>query len=330
MKVNFMNVGEGDMSILQIDNKIILIDVNISSRDDEGYNKLKELSQEGIIDYMIITHPHNDHIKGMTIIAEDFKIGNILESGFRFQKDKENEKDYEDYKTFINMIKAQGSKCLKASNEKIDLPDSEFELYCLNSKNNEINDDSSSGIHYNCLVIKIVSKNKSILFTGDSNWKVWKEKILKDYSNMLESDILHASHHGSRTFFMLEESEKETEHYVEHLELIEPENTIISAWTEKEKKEAGKEDFPPHEDAVEIYEELTSNEGGVYITGKDGSLLFELEEEKILLLKDSSNKMFFKGKKQRIKKYKEIKDYKREYTDTKMIDRRFGKYNEMV
>lgn len=32
-----MNVGEGDMTILEIEGKIVLIDVNISSRDDEAY-----------------------------------------------------------------------------------------------------------------------------------------------------------------------------------------------------------------------------------------------------------------------------------------------------
>lgn len=99
MRVNFMNVGEGDMTILEIGEKIILIDVNISSRDDEVYKKLKQVAHNGIIDYLIVTHPHSDHIKGIDIINEDFEIRNIWESGFRFKNGED-----EDYKNFINLI----------------------------------------------------------------------------------------------------------------------------------------------------------------------------------------------------------------------------------
>ena len=82
MKINFMNVGEGDMTILEIEGKIVLIDVNISSRDDEAYKILKQVAYNGIIDYLIITHPHNDHIKGIDIIDEDFEIRKYMGKWF--------------------------------------------------------------------------------------------------------------------------------------------------------------------------------------------------------------------------------------------------------
>ncbi len=323
MKINFMNVGEGDMTILEIEEKIILIDVNISSRDDEAYKVLKQVVNNGIIEYLIITHPHSDHIKGIDIINEDFEIRNIWESGFRF--DKENGKD-EDYQNFINIIERKGSSQLKASKEKIKFPDENVEIYCLNSKNNDVQEDSPDGIHYNCLVIKLIYKNVSILFTGDSNWKVWNEKILNTYENLLDSDILHASHHGSRTFFMLENEEHDAKHNIEHLENIEPQYTIISAWTDEEKKKAGKPEFPPHKDAIELYEEYTTEDGGVYITGNEGNIIFNIEENSINLDEEKSKfgYIFSKGKRQKIKAYKENIIEARHESPTKMMDHRFG------
>lgn len=325
MKINFINVGEGDMTIIENDGRIILIDINISDRDEEGYKILKSIAVDGIIDYLIITHPHNDHIKGLKIIAEDFKINNIWENGFRFSKEKENEEGYEDYKYFVKLMKEKKSIELTPSANKLNFPDEDIEFYCLNSKSNDNQEDNSEGIHYNCLVLKMVYKGKTVLFTGDSNWKAWKEKIMKNYSDMIESDILHASHHGSKTFF-IDENINEDEFNTEHLENIEPQYTIISAWTEEEKKNAGKEDFPPHKEAVELYEEYTTEDGGVYITGEEGNLTFDIEDSEIILNEEKSHKnyVFTQGRRIKIKSYKELKEHKSKLPPTKMADTTFG------
>lgn len=325
MRINFMNVGEGDMTVIDTGKKIILIDVNISSREDEAYKKLKEIVNTEIIDYLIITHPHNDHIKGLNIIIEDFKVNNIWESGFRFEKEKENEEGCEDYKYFVELMEKSGSKVLTPSSKKLDFIDRDVEFYCLNSKSNNVKDDSSEGIHFNSLVIKMIYNGISVLFTGDSNWKAWEEKVLKNYKDMLNSCILHASHHGSKTFFMNEGSD-ESELYTEHLEEIEPQYTIISAWTEEEKKKAGKEDFPPHQEAIELYEDFSTEEGGVYITGEEGNLIFDINNNIISLNEEISNKnyKFSKGRRVRIKSYKQYKDSRPNIPPTRMADKSFG------
>ena len=164
------------------------------------------------------------------------------------------------------------------------------------------------------------------MFTGDSNWKVWNEKILDTYENLLDSDILHASHHGSRTFFILENEEHDVKHNIDHLENIEPQYTIISAWTDEEKKKARKLEFPPHEDAIELYEEYTTEDGGVYITGNEGNIIFNIEENSINLDEEKSKfgYIFSKGKRQKIKEYKENVVKIRHELPTKMMDSRFG------
>ena len=64
-------------------------------------------------------------------------------------------------------------------------------------------------VHENCLVLKLAFEGTSVILTGDSNLACW-ERILDYYkgrteeqtgTEVLQADILHASHHGSRTFF---------------------------------------------------------------------------------------------------------------------------------
>ena len=45
------------------------------------------------------------------------------------------------------------------------------------------------------------------MLTGDSDWKSWKDKIIPNYKDYVKSEILIASHHGSRSFFTGEVNE---------------------------------------------------------------------------------------------------------------------------
>jgi hypothetical protein len=62
----------------------------------------------------------------------------------------------------------------------------------------------------------------------------------------LESEVLSAAHHGSRTFFMEKEG---GDPYVEHIKKISPDHLVISAPSRSESR------FDhPHKDALKIYE----------------------------------------------------------------------------
>lgn len=71
--------------------------------------------------------------------------------------------------------------------------------------------------HTNSMVLLIVYAGRKILLTGDSDWKSWKEKIVPNFSkysiNYENTDILVASHHGSRSFFTDEANEHQEIYY---------------------------------------------------------------------------------------------------------------------
>ncbi len=283
MKVKFMNVGHGDTTLLIFENSVMLIDCNIDDESSDVFKELKNniLKKENgkeVIDYLVITHTDKDHIKGLEILNKNFIIKEIWESGYR--KDKDDESD--EYKYFLELLKDIKTIQLTAGENPIEFSEKNVDIYCLcsNSKDDE-------EIHYNGLVIKIENSKKSILFAGDSNKKAWENKIIKYYDKIINSDILHASHHGSKTFFFADNDEKLDDPYLEAIKEIKPTYTIISGWDPENKD---KENFPPHEEAIKIYEDYTYDDGGVYITGRDETLDFDISDDMIELNEDDKKR----------------------------------------
>lgn len=118
-------------------------------------------------------------------------------------------------------------------------------------------------------------KGKSILFTGDSSMEAWKERIVPYYSdksgrpNLLKSNILHVSHHGSYTFFK-PKGDKEAEPYTEALNKIDPKISIITVGADNPHGH-------PDEEALELYKQYTFNKQ-VFMTKDHGSLFVKIED----------------------------------------------------
>ena len=76
LRVYYLDVGQAD-SILVIDkDKTMLIDAGTNEAGNTVVNFLKE---KGItrIDYLVGTHPHEDHIGGLDDVINNFEIGTI-------------------------------------------------------------------------------------------------------------------------------------------------------------------------------------------------------------------------------------------------------------
>ena len=75
-RIHFINVGEGDSILLEIEGRSALIDTgNLIS----GPHLVKYLKGKGIekLDYLIITHPHPDHMGGVFFILPALKVEKI-------------------------------------------------------------------------------------------------------------------------------------------------------------------------------------------------------------------------------------------------------------
>jgi competence protein ComEC len=146
---------------------------------------LNAIGENKQIDYVVATHPHEDHIGGMSTILNDYTIGTFFDSGYPHTT-----------VTYTNMLKAIDKKGIvfttPHNNDIIDF-DPSVKTMVLNpndgKKYDTINDYS--------VVIKMTYRNVSFLFMGDAQEDV--EKILISRGYNLDSTVLKVGHHGSDT-----------------------------------------------------------------------------------------------------------------------------------
>ncbi|MEN3013198.1 MAG: ComEC/Rec2 family competence protein [Endomicrobiia bacterium] len=192
VKIYFLDVKEGDATfIITSTSKTILIDTGHDKFDSGKYIyefvKSKNFDK---IDFMIISHPHRDHIGGAKYLLLNMKIENFYESGIVSKSDV--------YREILNIVteKKINYKIIREK-DRIKL-DNELEAYIFHPPREAF---SYTSINNNSLVFKIVYKKFSVLFTGDIEKKAERE-IIKRYiykHETLKSDILKVPHHGSNS-----------------------------------------------------------------------------------------------------------------------------------
>ena len=196
MKINFVDVGQGDCSfIITPDNKTILIDGggNMLSSYDVGKKVvLPYILNRGYtkIDYVFISHFDQDHCGGILYLINEIKVNNVI-IGKQYEQ-------YENYKKFIEIAKSKKINIIPVkNNDKIKIEKN----LCFNilwpDVNNMINENS---INNNSMVFKLKYKSFSMLFTGDIE-KIAENEIIQKYrdKNILKSNIIKIAHHGSKT-----------------------------------------------------------------------------------------------------------------------------------
>jgi len=199
LKVNFINVGEGDCILIEAPNKInILIDGGGTpqSNFDVG-NKIviPYLRRKGInkINLLVLTHPHLDHLEGLLPVIREFRVDMVLDSGLIC--------DSSEYKEFISIIHKKGIPYHQAKAGDNFIFSNNLEIFLLNPLyDSDFYDESD--FNNASIVVKLFYKNADFLFTGDIEEAT--EKKLLVWQNILQSDILKVGHHGSETSTNLE------------------------------------------------------------------------------------------------------------------------------
>ena len=183
MVTHFIDVGQGDCILVQVNNKNLLIDSGTSDSKEKVIRYLKN-NNVSRLDYVIATHPHDDHIGGMASVIKSFEVG-------EFYAPKVTSTTL----AFQDLVVALKNKNLKI---KIAKPDVSLDVgpytSCVilapnKSTYKDINNYSSA--------IKISYKNSTYLFTGDIETLSEQELLNKDYD--LKCDVLKVPHHGSNS-----------------------------------------------------------------------------------------------------------------------------------
>ncbi|KAJ51771.1 competence protein ComEC [Clostridium tetanomorphum] len=182
LKVHYINVGQGDSILLQYNNKNMLIDAGQNAASNTVVNYLKKAGIKKI-DYLVATHPHEDHIGGIDKVIDNFNIGTMYMP-----------KKTANTKTFRDVVQAMKKKGIKAkapiAGEKFTLGDVKCTILAPNS-------DKYDNVNNYSIVIKATYGENSFLFTGDAESLSEKEIMNKNFD--IQADVLKLGHHGSRT-----------------------------------------------------------------------------------------------------------------------------------
>lgn len=179
--VHFIDVGQADAILIVSDNSSVLIDAGTNSSGEAVLNYIKALGINKI-DYLIGTHPHEDHIGGLDTIINGLDIENIL-----MPRHSSNTQTYED------VLIAAKDKGLKITAAKAGGSFTAGQcLFSILAPSGEYDNTNNYSI-----VLRMEVGNISMLFTGDAESQ--SEARMLQEGAQLKSDLIKIGHHGSDT-----------------------------------------------------------------------------------------------------------------------------------
>lgn len=178
--VHFIDVGQGDSTFIELPNgETMLIDAGEREYGDKVVDYIYSQGYD-TLDYVVATHPHSDHIGGMTDVLNTFPADNFYMTSY-----------VNPTQTFDDMLTAvenSGAAAHEVMSGSVILDEPELLVEVVAPK--ALAEDSNN----NSVVIKLTYGENKFLFTGDA------EKAEEDgiWTN-IKCDVLKVGHHGSDT-----------------------------------------------------------------------------------------------------------------------------------
>ncbi|WP_413374679.1 ComEC/Rec2 family competence protein [Alkalihalobacillus sp. 1P02AB] len=237
--VSFLDVGQGDSTLIQSEKTTILMDTGRHD-SDVLFHQLEHLGIEKI-DLLILTHPHADHIGNADQVIYQFSPDEVWIDG--------NEATTRTFERLLDaLIETETPVVEPRAGEVYEQGDFLIEILHPYELTGHLNNDSIS--------TRITYGEVTFLLTGDAEQRS-EERMLESDLN-LKSDIYKVGHHGSST--------SNSRRFVE---AVSPEVAIYSA-------ESDNSYGHPHWEVVDLFDELGID---LYGTAEHGTITIYTDGE---------------------------------------------------
>jgi beta-lactamase superfamily II metal-dependent hydrolase len=184
LRVHFLDVGQGDSILVQFPNgKNMLVD---AGKIDSADTIISYLRKNGVnkLDYLVGTHPHEDHIGSLDAVVENFEIGEVF-----MPKVTTNTQTFRDA---LAAIKDSGLQIKTAKAGVEILEDGNLSVKILAPRGT-----SYESLNNYSAVIKVKYGDVAFLLTGDAE-ELSEQEILSGKADV-KAQVLKVGHHGSHS-----------------------------------------------------------------------------------------------------------------------------------
>ena len=237
LRVDFIDVGQGDATLIEADGTAILVDGGDASASATVEDYLQAQGSQDI-DLMVATHPHADHIGGLIDVLAHYGVHEIWTNG-----DTSGSQTYGDFALAVVQEQAAGATLREVTRGYT----AEFDGLNISvlhppSLTGDTNEDS--------LVLRLTCGMVDILLVGDATTDS-EANMLAEEGLLTDVEVLKVGHHGSNT------STSDA-----FLTAVTPEDAVISVG-------AGNTYGHPHQQTLD---RLAARGVTVYRTDEDGTV----------------------------------------------------------
>jgi competence protein ComEC len=201
LSVTCIDVGQGDAILVRFPRgPTILVDAGPRSAgfDAGARTVVPFLRYSGIerLDALVITHPHGDHVGGAAAVLREIEVGEFVDAGTSLATEAYDEAHrLADSLGVAHRVVRAGERLEagKAARCYVLAPGRD------DGEPPERGDSlDNHGLNNTSVVLRLVYGQSSILLSGDAESEV-EAGLARRFGAFLESDVLKAGHHGSKT-----------------------------------------------------------------------------------------------------------------------------------
>ncbi|WP_373470800.1 ComEC/Rec2 family competence protein [Carnobacterium alterfunditum] len=182
VQVHFLNIGQGDATLIQTPNENILIDGGGKGKSPEVVKYLKKY-KVSTLTAVVSTHPDADHVGGLAYVIKNMKVNKVYAPNVSHTTQA--------YKDFLLSVKNKKLK-ITVAKQGVEIPTiaKDITLKFLAP----VKTYAKSDLNNWSAVLHLKHNKKAFLFMGDAEAKAETDMLAKKLISKV--DVLKVGHHG--------------------------------------------------------------------------------------------------------------------------------------